>query len=62
MSDIEKPVIDSEACTGCTICIDECPTNCLEMAEDISILARPDDCTSCGTCEEVCPVSAIIME
>ncbi len=62
MSDNEKPVIDADTCTGCTICIDECPTNALEMETNVSILARPEDCTGCGTCEEVCPVSAITME
>ena len=62
MSDNQKPVIDTETCTGCTICIEECPTSALEMKEDISFLARPEDCTGCGACEEICPVSAIIME
>lgn len=61
MSDIQKPVIDADACTGCTICIEECPTDALEMQEDISVLARPEDCTGCGACEESCPLSAITM-
>lgn len=62
MTDNQKPVIDADVCTGCTICIDECPTDALEMKDDISVLERPDDCTGCGTCEEVCPLSAITME
>jgi len=62
MVDNQKPVIDTDSCTGCTICVDECPTNALEMQEDVSVLARPDDCTGCSACEDICPVSAITME
>jgi len=62
MSDTPKPVIDASVCTGCTICVDECPMQALEMKEDVSALVNPDECTGCGSCEEVCPVSAIIME
>jgi NAD-dependent dihydropyrimidine dehydrogenase PreA subunit len=59
---MSKPIIDADACTGCTICVEECPTSCLEMQNDVSALVRPDECTGCGTCEEICPVSAITME
>ena len=62
MVENEKPVIDADSCTGCTICIDECPTSALEMQDDISVLARPENCTGCGACENICPVSAIAME
>lgn len=47
MSKISKPIIDSEICTGYTICIDNYPATCLDMKEDISIPARPEDCTEC---------------
>lgn len=40
-----KPKIAADCCTGCGICIDTCPTNALELQNDISVLARPDDCT-----------------
>ncbi len=53
-----KPVVDADSCTACGICVDECPTSCLDL-EDVAVLARPDDCTECGTCEEVCPSDAI---
>lgn len=59
----ERPKIDREECTGCGICVDECPTEALELdSEDIATLARPDVCDSCATCEDACPTEAITME
>ncbi len=57
-----KPVIDASSCTGCTICVEECPTGALDMSDDVSVLANPEICDGCGACEEVCPVSCITME
>lgn len=58
----ERPNIDREECTGCGICVDECPEECLELdSEDIAELARPEECDSCATCEEACPTEAITM-
>ncbi len=62
MSDVPQPVIDDDLCTGCTICVDECPTDALGMESDIAVLVDPDACTGCGICEESCPMSAITME
>ncbi|MBN2407892.1 MAG: 4Fe-4S binding protein [Elusimicrobia bacterium] len=62
MTDSKKVKIDADVCTGCSICIDECPTGALEMENGVSVLARPGDCTLCGNCEDVCPVSAITIE
>jgi NAD-dependent dihydropyrimidine dehydrogenase PreA subunit len=60
---LKRPVIDPEECTGCGICIDECPNECLEFdSEDIAILAKPETCDECATCEEACPTEAIKME
>ncbi len=59
---MENPVIDKELCTGCEICVDECPTNALEMVDDIAVLVRPEDCDGKGECAETCPSEAITME
>ena len=59
---MERPVIDQELCTGCEICIDECPNSCLELVDDIASLARPEDCDGCASCAEGCPSEAITME
>ena len=63
------PVIDSQKCTGCQMCIENCVKNALALSEpkfkgDISIfstLARQKDCSGCGQCSRVCPVGAITM-
>ncbi len=58
----EKPKIDVEECTGCGICVDECPNECLELdSEDVAVLAKDDVCDGCATCEESCPTEAISM-
>lgn len=62
MSDELRPVIDEEMCTGCTICVEECPTGALGMNDDVASLVDSDACDGCGICEDTCPVSAIVME
>ncbi|MFU8891682.1 MAG: 4Fe-4S binding protein [Anaerosomatales bacterium] len=54
------PVVDSNLCTACGICVDECPESCYDL-EDVAVLARPDDCTECGICVDACPSEAISM-
>jgi len=59
----ETPKIDPEECTGCGICVDECPNECLELdSEDIAVLTNATACDGCATCEESCPTEAITMQ
>lgn len=58
----EIPKIDPEECTGCSICVDECPQEVLELdSEDIAFLTDANKCDGCATCEEACPTEAIEM-
>jgi len=57
-----KPKVDKDCCTGCGICIESCPTNSLELVDDVSTLVRPDTCTGCGACADACPLECITME
>lgn len=57
---MSKPVIDSDLCTACGICVDECPSSALDL-DDTVTLGRADDCDECATCESVCPNGAITL-
>ena len=59
---MKRPVINEELCTGCGVCVDECPNSCLELKNDVSVLVRPEDCTGSESCAEACPSEAITME
>jgi Pyruvate/2-oxoacid:ferredoxin oxidoreductase delta subunit len=59
----KRPVFDEDECTGCGLCVDECPNDCIDLNDDdVAFLARPEDCDGCGTCSEECPSEAISME
>lgn len=63
----KKPTIDETVCAGCSVCVENCPNNCLEIEApkfhgDINTIARlmrPEDCIDCGICAGVCPIDAI---
>lgn len=55
------PVVDTNLCTTCGICVDECPQTCYDL-EDFASLTRGDDCTECGICVDACPNGAITMD
>ncbi len=57
----EYPVLDETRCTGCGLCCELCPTDCLAMAGPLPWLPRPADCLSCSVCALVCPVDALEM-
>lgn len=47
-------------CTGCAVCADACPQNCISMQQDGEGFFYPhvdeSSCIQCGKCESVCPV------
>jgi ferredoxin len=59
-------VVVDDACTGCSICVDECPYGAIELktlpeGSRYAKLAvvNPDLCTGCGLCVGACAVEAI---
>jgi len=59
-----KITIDEDACVGCTLCVDECPTDVFEFNEEKRIpeVKHEKECFGCLSCCEICPASAITHE
>ena len=58
----DLPVVDETLCTGCRICVEICPTECLAMGPHLPRLPRPLDCVSCSLCVLICPANALEMK
>lgn len=53
------PIIHTTRCTGCGVCIAQCPTHALGRRAGKAVLVHPQFCTYCADCETLCPVGAI---
>ena len=55
--------IDSEKCTGCSMCVKWCPCGAMFVV-DRKVRIDWDECTECGVCRRVnaCPVGAIYQQ
>ncbi len=65
--DWPKPVVDSAACSGCSMCVESCPAFCLALTaptrqgdtHTFAALREPQQCIACGICQGICPIGAI---
>ena len=55
-------VIDQDACSGCGICIERCPTDAIELNDDQKAERDEKSCFGCGICARFCPEEAISLK
>ncbi len=60
------PVIDTERCKGCGLCITNCPAKILKISHDVNSIGAyytsctdESKCIACGACALMCPDAAI---
>ncbi len=53
--------VNTDECTGCGICVDECPSTAIEIKNEKATVDEVE-CTDCGTCMDACPNSAITVD
>lgn len=55
--------LDEEKCTGCGLCVMDCPANGLELVKEsksvYKLIHYPARCAYCGQCEHACHSQAI---
>jgi len=55
----EMPVIDTEKCNGCGLCVSVCHCNALAIVNNVITIIETVECDWCTDCEAVCPTGAI---
>lgn len=55
-------LIDTDQCTGCTICFRKCPVNAIIGSQRNPHFIVQDKCIGCGICYESCKFNAIISK
>ncbi len=52
--------IDPDLCTGCGVCVEECPHDTMELIDGVAV-ANGEHSLGCGHCAAICPVEAITV-
>ena len=53
------PWIKQDMCTGCSVCVNECPVGAIELTGDGFAEIDEAECIRCGRCHDVCPQEAV---
>ena len=56
------PVINTDECIGCGICVDTCEQHVLDIVDGVCDAVDEDLCIGCSSCVEECPIGAITIE
>ena len=61
-------VVDIERCKGCSVCVGSCPTEVIDLAEEVNgkgyhyaYMANANACIGCTNCAVVCPDGVITV-
>lgn len=57
-----QPIIDTDECSACGICVDTCAQGVLDIVGDAAEAVNEDACIGCYDCVEECPMGAIDIE
>jgi ferredoxin len=60
-TDMSVPKVNKEECSGCGVCVGECPTEAITLEDNIPVF-DPEKCTECGSCVDACPTGALSMD
>ena len=53
------PVLETEECIGCGICVESCAQGVLDIVDGVVEAVDEDACIACGDCVEACPMGCI---
>jgi uncharacterized protein (DUF362 family)/Pyruvate/2-oxoacid:ferredoxin oxidoreductase delta subunit len=57
---IMRPKANSQLCTACGTCVEQCPVSALSMDDHLPQVDT-DKCITCFCCQEICPEKAITL-
>jgi ferredoxin len=62
LKDVVTLQLDSEECSGCSMCAAVCPRGVFEISHRKALIADRDSCIECGACARNCPAGAVSVK
>jgi len=57
-----RPVADSERCSRCGVCVEQCPQQALAFGDSGAPVVDAEACIACYCCQEMCPEKAMTLQ